>query len=300
MKTIAFLSALMLLAACNGGGGGGSSSSSSASQDYFGLWRVCENYDSGSDQVDDSSVLTVLTIADGSTSVSKVNYNVINCVNGNEEYKYQYFFSSSQTGSTIQTTLLFDTATSLAASDVTFNNNTNYCGFNNWVLNVPKVVTGRNCQGEITNVGDQSTLSLNRVGNNLTIGDLTYSLDLSPELSPSAISIPNQNFSATDGESLAIYLSISNGNYQLYRYDLVQKRYNVESGSYSPGSFTITSSTPVGCHSGVKSRPYELGDVGLGINFEEENTIVFLERAYESEANFRNGTLQGGFTTACF
>jgi hypothetical protein len=172
------------------------------------------------------------------------------------------------------------------------------------VLNVPQNTLGRTCQGETSNSGDVETYTLARSGNNLTIGELTYELAIGIDFTPAGLTLPNGSFAYSDGANVAIFGTFSAGSYSVYRYDLVSRVYNIESGTYTSSNnvvnFTVTSSTPGGCFSGSASRRFTTGSLGITMEFTESDLILFAQKVSYSESNFRSAFLGGGFSSGCF
>ncbi len=294
----------LFLVSCNGGGGGGGSSTSEALTSHLGIWAVCDNYDANSDGTNDSSLQAILTIAADSASLMRTNFTGVNCVSGSEEYRFSNASSYTRSGNVYTTILKSETYVSLKASDVTWNNTNSWCGLTNWVLNVPQNILGRFCDGEISNSGDVDTFTLNRSGNSLTIGELTYDLAIGIDFTPAGLTLPNGSFAYSDGANIAIFGTFSSGNYSVYRYDLTSKVYNVETGTYTSSNnvvnFTVTSSNPGGCFSGSASRRFTTGSLGITMEFTESDLILFAQKVSYTESNFRSAFLGGGFSIGCF
>jgi hypothetical protein len=292
------------LVACNGGGGGGGNSSTETLIPHLGIWAVCENYDGNEDGTNDSSLQSILTIAEDSSSLIQTNFTGINCVGGSEEYRYSNTASYTRSGNTYSTVLKSDTYVSLKASDVTWNNANLWCGLNNWVLNVPQNTLGRNCGGVTSSYGDVQSFTVVRSGNSLTIDQLTYTLAIGTDFTPAGLTLPNGSFAYSDGATIAIFASFNSGSYSVYRYDLASKVYYTETGTYTSGNnvvnFTVTGSSPAGCASGSASRRFTTGSLGLTMEFSEIDLILFAQKVSYSESNFRTAFLGGGFSVGCF
>ncbi len=293
---------LLLAVACNGGGGGGGESTSLTS--HQGIWAFCSDYDANSNNVDDSSILYVLTIAQDSVALTRTNYTDVNCQSGDEDYRYSNTASYTRSGNDYTTILKSDVYTALSASDVSWSNANSWCGISNWVINVPQSTLGRSCDGEIFSEGDVMTYTAVRNGNILTIGENTYELAIGTDLSPAGLTIPNGTFAYSDGVSFAALAVINSGSYSLYRYDLASKVYSVESGTYTSSNnvanFTVTGSSPSGCNSGSASRRFTTGSLGITMEFLSDDLIIFAQKTTSSESSFRTAFLGGGFSLGCF
>jgi hypothetical protein len=303
MKSGYLLSFLIFLVACNGGGGGGSSSQVSLIS-HQGIWSNCEDYDGNSDSVDDSSILSVLAIGEDSAALTQTNYTDVGCNAGDEDYRYSNTASYTRSGNVYTTILKSDTYVSLSAADVTYSNNNSWCGISNWVINVPRSTMGLDCDGEIANEGDIDTYAISGGGSQITIDSTTYDLAIGTDFTPAGLTLPNGTFGYSDGVSFAALSVINGGNYTLYRYDLASKTYNVESGTYTSSNnvaqFNVTSSTPVGCYSGSADRRFTSGLLGVTMEFEESDLVIFAQKVSYSESNFRSAFLGGGFSLGCF
>jgi len=292
---------LLLAVACNGGGGGGSSTSEVS---HLGIWAECESYDGNGDGNNDSSILSVLTIAQDSASLSQTNFAAINCPSGMEEYRYSNTASYTRSGNVYTTILKSDTYVPLSSFDVTWSNNNSWCEYNNWVLNIPKDTLGKSCDGEVASFGDVSTYTVIRNGDSLVVGEVTYELAIGTDLSPAGLTLPNGSFAYSDGVSFAALAVINSGSYSLYRYDLASKVYSVETGTYTSSNnvanFTVTGSSPSGCNSGSASRRFTTGSLGITMEFLSDDLIIFAQKTTSSESSFRTAFLGGGFSLGCF
>ena len=295
---------LFLVVACNGGGGGGGNSGTTTLAPHQGIWAVCENYDGNEDGTNDSSIQSILTIAEDSSSLIRTNYTGINCVSGSEEYRYSNTASYTRSGNSYTTVLKSDTYVSLKASDVTWNNANAWCGLTNWVLNVLQNTLGRNCGGETSSYGDVQSFTVVRSGNSLTIDNLTYDLAIGTDFTPAGLTLSNGSFAYSDGVSFAAFAIFNSGSYNVYRYDLVSKAYFIETGTYTSSNnvvnFTVTSSNPSGCISGSASRRFTTGSLGVTMEFEEDNLVIFAPKVAYTESQFRTAFLGGGFSLGCF
>lgn len=299
---LGILLSLLLAVACNGGGGGGESSSSEVS--HLGIWAECESYDGDGDGNNDSSVLSVLTIAQDSASLSQTNYTAVNCQSGMEEYRYSNTASYTRSGNVYSTILKSDTYVPLTTSDVTWSNDNSWCEYNNWVINIPKDTLGKSCDGEVASLGDVNTYTAIRSGDSLVVGEVTYELAIGTDLSPAGLTLPNGSFAYSDGVSFAALAVINSGSYSLYRYDLASKVYSVETGTYTSSNnvanFTVTGSSPSGCNSGSASRRFTTGSLGITMEFLSDDLIIFAQKSTLSESSFRTAFLGGGFSLGCF
>jgi hypothetical protein len=292
------------LVACNGGGGGGGNSGSTALAPHQGIWSACESYDGDENGTDDSSIQSILAIAEDSISLIRTNFTGTNCVSGSEEYRFTSTTSYTRLGNSYTTILKSDTYVPLKASEVASDNSFAWCGLTNWVLNVPQNTLGLNCGGVTSSYGDVQSVTILRSGNSLTIDDLTYDLAIGTDFTPAGLSLPNGSFAYSDGVSFAAFAIFSSGTYNVYRYDLASKAYFIETGTYTSSNnvvnFTVTSSNPAGCVSGSASRRFTTGSLGLTMEFVEDDLILFAQKVSYAESNFRTAYLGGGFSLGCF
>ena len=174
----------LILTACNGGGGGGGGGESSAQslESHLGVWGYCENYDGNNDNILDSSVQAYASVGDGSLGVERTNFSGINCPSGSAEYKFVENYTYTRSGNTYSSILQYASYTPLSAGDVSWNNTNSWCGLTNWVLNNPQSILGRNCGGDVVNIGDTSQESIIRNGDTLVTGDTVYSLIVGTDL----------------------------------------------------------------------------------------------------------------------
>lgn len=299
---LGLLLTLLLVAACNGGGGGGGSSSAEVS--HLGIWSECEDYDGNGDAVNESSILSVATISSDSASLSQTNYTDIGCQSGDEDYRYMNVASYTRKGNVYTTSLQSETYVALSTSDVSYSNTNSWCGLSNWVINVPQNILGRTCDGESSNPGDIETFTAIRNGDSLTIGEVTYVLAIGTDFTPAGLTLPNGSFAYSDGVSFAALAIVNSGSYSIYRYNLDSKTYNLETGSVTSSNnlanFTVTGSSPVGCNTGSASRRFTTGSLGLTMEFEEDDLVIFAPKVTYTESQFRTAFLGGGFSLGCF
>lgn len=136
------------------------------------------------------------------------------------------------------------------------------------------------------------------------VGEVTYELAIGTDFTPAGLTLPNGTFAYSDGDSFASLAIINGGSYSLYRYDLASKVYHVETGTYTSSNnvanFTVTASTPAGCNSGSASRRFTTGSLGVTMEFEEDNLVIFAPKVTYTESQFRTAFLGGGFSLGCF
>lgn len=304
MKNL-YLSLLMavVFVSCKGGGGGGGGSTVTAAS-HLGVWSNCHDYDGNSDTVNDSSTLALLSIGEDSTAYQVTNYSSIGCTSGQEEYKVSSSSSYTRSGNTYSLILKEETYVSLSAGDVSWNNTNSWCGKTNWVINVPQSSLGLNCDGITSNYGDIDSATAVRSGDTLSDGDTTYQLAVGTDFTPAGQTIANGSYTFSNGVSFALFAVFNSGNYTVYRYDLENKLYNTETGTYASSNnvvdFTVTSSNPGGCNSGTSSRRFASGSLAITMEFVAEGLILIAPKVYYSEAQFRSAFLGGGFSVGCF
>jgi hypothetical protein len=293
----------VIFVSCNGGGGGGGGSTVTAAS-HLGVWSSCENYDGDGDTVNDSSNLSLLSIGESSTSFQATNYSSTGCSAGQEEYKVSSSSSYTRAGNNYSLILKEETYVSLSAGDVSWNNTNSWCGKTNWVINVPQSSLGLNCDGITSNYGDTDSATAVRSGDTLSDGDTTYQLAVGTDFTPMGQTIANGSYTFSNGVSFALFAVFNSGNYTVYRYDLENKLYNTETGTYTSSNnvvnFSVTSSNPVGCNTGSASRRFAIGSLALTMEFVAEGLILIAPKVSYSEAQFRSAFLGGGFSLGCF
>lgn len=293
----------VIFVSCNGGGGGGGGSTVTAAS-HLGVWSNCEDYDGNGDTVNDSSILSLLSIGESSTSFQATNYSSTGCSAGQEEYKVSSSSSYTRAGNNYSLILKEETYVSLSAGDVTFSNTESWCGKTNWVINVPQSSLGLNCDGTTSNYGDTGSAAVTRSGDTLFDGETTYQLAVGTDFTPAGQTITNGSYTFSNGVSFALFAVFNSGNYTVYRYDLENKLYNTETGTYASSNnvvdFTVTSSNPGGCNSGTASRRFASGSLAITMEFVAEGLILIAPKVYYSEAQFRSAFLGGGFSVGCF
>ncbi len=297
----------IIFSGCNGGSGGGSSENNSSGitlENHLGIWGACIPKDFNNDNVFEASTYNTIMILDNTISEIETIYSGTGCILANQQYKYDVNYSYTRSANTYSLVLQNKVYTSLSSSDVTWNNTNNWCGWNNWVINTPKNLIGRNCGGYTDQIGDTANATISKGGSNLIVEGSNFSLLVGLDLSPQGHTIATGSYTYSDGTTYAIYATFSGSTYQVYRYDLVSKFYNIENGNYSSSNnvanFTTTTSSPVGCISGSSSRRFATGSVAITLEFQEDNATLIAISTNMSESNFRNVYLGGGFSLACF
>ena len=323
MKILLFVIMATLIACGGGGSGGGSSSAPGGSTaggssggssgggsevtqvniapEYVGLWAKCFNLSS-------ISQLYVFSISTNSLVASYITYYGLNCQTADVGYMQKYVYQVSRSGDTYTNTLVGASTTSMSSGDVTYNNNTSYCGENDWVINVPKDVLGKNCEGVTSSLGDTGTNELKIVGSNLEItgGSDPFQVEPieRPDFNHSGASVYNGNYAFQDGNH-AFFLEINNGSYSMSGYDIEGRVYSTETGTYATDGtifiFTIASQDP-SCDATIGDE-WALNfsnNIGLALIFKNNKDEIYTaEDISWTEEQFRNAYVGSGFVKGC-
>jgi len=299
-----FLFLLVSIIACNGGGGGSSNKQAlSTNSNHLGVWTVCEDIDNDDDTVNDSSILHVLAIDTSAIGYYRTIYSSTFCNSGSEQYKFTSISSYIRSGNSYTMTLKSETYVSLSAIDVSWNNLNSWCELTNWQLNVPQNILGKTCEGEYSQAGDVSHSTATRNGDILISDELSYNLAISGDLTPRGETLQNGTYAYSDGEKTAIMGAFNNGNYTVYYYDIENREYTTETGTYSSSNnvvtFTASSSNPIGCATGGASRRFSNGSLALTLELAESDLILYAMKVTYTESQFRNEFLGAGFSVGC-
>jgi hypothetical protein len=296
---------LLIISSCKGGGGGGGGGKNEESDasppepvtynvkdEHLGLWAACIN-----DFGDNTSMLYTYSLSSYSLTSAFIYYSNVNCQTANLVFE-ERFVSEVLRDDTKHTTYLVGASSkSLVASDVTYNNTNSYCGFNDWVLNTPKNILGRNCMGNTNTTGDMGEFYLSKNGTALVVtGETDNPIELQP------IHRPNFNHSDTpisNGTYGVLYNDISylyelnNGNYTIHAHNVKDSTYYQQSGTYSVSenivTFTMASESPncgtiVGDEFGLYYSPYAVSLILKNV----KNDIMVAEALTWTSTQFIN------------
>lgn len=302
MKNLGLVLLGVLLTACKGGGGGGGGSSAPDVISY-GVYQICE-YDSNSDM----SSRSLIYINETLLSEVITYYNGANCQSGNEAFDERYVYSYSNTGSAYRLAVEAYTSSSLSAPDVTYNNTNSYCGFSNWVLNVPKNALGRDCLGTTINQGDYIDVTAVKTGSSLAVtsqsGTTTYALTGAWDFTNQGQTVANGNWVFYDG-SQGAYLTTNSGNYSITYYDPATLRYFTENGTYTSANNVMTSTVvsyvpDCGTDEGsTDSKSFSQTSFSLAIK-DVGALDILLEKVPYTNVQFRDSFLGAGYSAGCF
>lgn len=305
MKKLALMFLSIAMIACKGGGGGVGSSAVTEVNPY-GVYQICE-YDSDSDMSSRS-----LIYLNGNLFTETITYYLgANCQAGSEVFDERYIYSYSKTGTNYRIYLEGLTSTSLNNGDLNFNNTNSYCGYNNWVLNVPKNILGRDCAGTTLNQGDFADVTAVMSGTNLVVTSsertVTYTQAGAWNFSPQGQTIANGNWAYFDG-GIGAYLVTNNGSYTMTYFDPDTQRYFTENGTYTSSNnvmnLTVVSYVPdCGNDEGTTETKrfaqtsFSLAVEGVG---EDDDVDILLEKVPYTQNQFRDAYLGAGYLAGCF
>lgn len=294
---------LLAFASCNSGGGKSTTSAISNSAGIEGVWESCLNY-----EADSLSEKNIYLITDKVIQQVTTTYSGSNCIKGNEEYNYRYIMSYFLSGSNIHLSMESVTSTSLDPSDVSYSNTNNYCGYNNWVLNIPKNVSGRNCGGVTNSIGGSSTLSYEKSASRLSFisNESTIQMTLSSafDFSQRGQTITDGNYVYFDGET-GIYVSLDTGVYTVVYFDVATQRTYAEGGSFTSSNnildFEVVGYVPSYCGNNIGERfqlPFSSTSFSLALKY--PNFSILAEKVSMSISEFSTAYTGKSFTPGCF
>lgn len=252
------ISALLVLSACNGGGGGGSAPAATATpnpvpvqnyivDEHIGLWAKCVN-----DAPNTRSLLHTFSFSRHSASQNIVFFAGANCQLANAAYEERFVYDVDKYGDKHLAFLDGASTASISASDVTYSNTNSYCGFTNWVQNVPRLTMDRTCGGVIIRSDDIKEFFLSLANGKLTITGMSANpIELQnfhkPNFNHTGTAIPNGGYVYYNSE-LANFYIISGNNYERYvknsKTATVQKQTGTFTISGNQVTFTVGSETP--------------------------------------------------------
>lgn len=300
MRVFGCVVLLMLLVACKGGGGGGGVTSGSS---LNGVYQNCE-YNSDDDY---SMRSTIFVNADMISEVIRY-YSGAGCTTGNDVYEDRSIYNYTKISSGYRLIYVGMSSTSLAASDVTYNNTNSYCGYNNWTINIPKLILGRNCGGDVINEGDYMDVNVRKSGSSLVVkssgGTFTY-----PSIGPWNFSnqgqtVANGSWFYYDGTVGAI-LATNNGNYTMTYFDPNTMRYFTATGTYTSSNnvvkTTVVSYSPdcADDEGSTYSEKFTQTTYSLAVQGETANEGTLFEKIPLTEAEIR-GAIFSGYSAGCF
>lgn len=168
MKVLGMFFCILTLVSCNGSGGGGGSSSSNDNLNLVGTWLAdCED-DSG-----ESSQLEWVVTSSVATFRQSF-YSDTGCSEGDKYEINDYNYSYETTATSFVGTLNSFEITLTDSSTVSSENSSSYCGYNDWVINVEKDVTGQDCDGLTENAGDSASADITQDENSMTLAGVDY------------------------------------------------------------------------------------------------------------------------------
>lgn len=304
MKKLSWIFLCLVLVSCKGGGGGGASSEALEDSTHYGVYQACKNFPG-------ENVSRRTIIYTNETLLSEVNtyYSNYDCQEGNQNWDLRYIYSYTRTGNNYRLYVEGMTITSLSSVDLNYNNSNTFCGYNNWVLSVPKNVLGKNCDGDIVNQGDYMDVTAVKSGSTLavTIDSQTTNFTMTGawDFSTHGQTVANGNYAFFNG-TIAAYLVIANNTYAIAYFDPATKRYFIEDGTFSSANnvatLTVGSYSPdCGTDEGSQViRKFAQTSFSLAIEGMDETKSVLFEKVPFNVVQFRDAFLGTGYTAGCF
>lgn len=302
MRRLGYVLLLAFVIACKGGGGGGSVITPVVVAN--GVYQVCQ------DQTDDGvSFRSTVYLNESMLSEVSIYYTGLGCGAGNEDYEERATYSYTKSGGSYR--LVFEglTATSLSNSDLTWNNTNTYCGYNNWLLNVPKTILGQSCLGDTISQGDFQDVTVSNAGTGLVVvapgGTFTYALTGAWNFANQGQTVSNGNWAYYDGASGA-YLTTNGGSYTISYFDKTTMRYFTENGTYTSANNVMqitvgTYSHPCATDGGTTTpQNFTQTAFSLALQGESANEGLLFEKVSFTQAQFISSVLSGGYTAGCF
>lgn len=302
MRVVVYAFLLMLLVACKGGGGGDSVTSGAGS--FNGVYQLCENNT-------DDNISMRSTVFVNSVMISEVTryYGGLNCGAGNELFEDRSIYNYAKNGSGYRLAYVAMTSTSLSASDLNYSNSNSYCGYNDWTLNIPKLILGRSCDGDTINYGDYMDLNVRKSGSNLVISGSSGTAFTYPSIGPwnfanQGQTVANGTWVYFDGETGAI-LSTNNGSYTMTYFDPNTLRYFTATGTYTSANnvvqtTTVSYSPDCGDDEGTTySEKFVQTNFSLAIQGPTANEGTVFEKTPLTSAEIQ-GAIFTGYSAGCF
>ena len=304
MKNLTILLLLpLIMTACKGGGGGSSENSVTATNSIEGVWESCVK--SNTDSMSEKNVYLITDKVIQHVSTSFIGQN---CVPGNEEYNYRYIMSYEISGSNVDVTIESVTSTSLRSSDVTYSNTNSYCGYNDWAINVPKNVSGRDCGGSTTSIGAHVTYAFTKTSNSLDFekGSIKIHTTLSSafDFSQRGQILSDGTYAYFDGKT-GIYMNLNAGVYSVFYFDMATLRIFGEGGTYTSANnlitFTVGEYYPTTCGTNVGETfniPFSKTSFSLALKY--PHISILGEKVTMSMNEFSSAYMGQTFTLGCF
>lgn len=303
MRTFLFTLILLLAISCGKTEkASGFKTTVSLSTAIGGLYELCTN-------LTDYGLSIKSTLLYNPPSIVEIDtfYDGDSCNSGSELWNQKYIMIAPDTSSVV---LVGAIVTSLSNSDVTDSNSVSYCTYNNWVLNVPKNILGKDCGGNTILYGQSLNISFSKSGTSLNVatenGSVLYPLLKTIDFSDQGHTLTNGNYAYSVGER-AFFFIFSSGTYSVTTYDKETFRYYREDGTYvsTPDnqlSMTVSSYTPdCGTDEGTTHIfAIDQTSLSLGIRGEDETEGLILEKIPYTEVQFRAAYIPGTYSAGCF
>lgn len=264
------------------------------------------------DDDEDRSIRTLVHFGLPSIVVSYRYYNKTGCQSGSEhdEEKYIYKISmadymNAENGKAMNISLVNYIVTPLSYDSATDMNRFENCELSNWSDQVPKSVLGKDCFGVIVDKGATQNLTFTMDENSLHVSDRSFSNIYQKDNYELWFNEFSKNNYFVIYENFAFHMEFLTTSYKYTAYDLVNKKYFTETGSYAFGntiSFYVdtylcnTSTSPVYKSFKLRKDSQQYVLIGADKTFEEK---VFA-RTMHNEEQFRETYLNDTFTQGCF
>jgi hypothetical protein len=301
MRFAGSLLLLLLVVACKGGGGGDSVTSGSAIMN--GVYQTCKYVSE-----DDYSMRSTVYVNDEMLSEVTRYYSSSGCLDANVLFEDRSIYRYAKNGSKYRLSYVGMSSTSLSSDDIDYNNTNSYCGYSDFVINIPKVTLGRNCDGSTVGTGDYMDVTLSKSGSNFTVvapgGTFHYASINGWNFTNQGQTVSNGSWYYFDGAAGAI-LSTNNGAYTMSYFDPQTSRYFTATGTYTSSNnsvqTTVTSYSPdCGDDEGsTYTEKFVQTAFSLSIQGETENEGTVFEKIDLTPTQIRNA-LFGSFSTGCF
>ena len=304
MKKCLMMGLLVLLGVgCKGKGD--ESVTSSNLGDILGAYSSCEQMKVNSQVF---SVKSLLFISEGTLSETYTLHSGSGCNSSYQIESISSQFELSQSGSQYNATLVAVTSTILSSAYTSTYNSYAYCGFTNWTTNVPKNISGADCDGVELSVGDSALIKVARSGAKLSItsnaGKSSYTTIDGLNFSSGA-NLTNGNYFMYNG-SMGLFVTINSGSYSATSYDSATSRNYTENGTYTVNGRNIVFSATSysnSCTGAVLASTDAIGfsqtSASLALK-DINNDFVLLEKASFTKSQFDSAHLRSSFSAGCF
>lgn len=297
MKFVAVVLSVLFLVSCNKKEG---SPINTTTPPDLGTYETCEN-------VDGISAKTKVFLNEISMAGTITFFASTDCPTGQELFSETDIYSYSRNGTSFSLTMESVSFALYNSTIVSQFNTQSFCGYSDWVINVPKRAAGRNCDGYMVSVGDQSSLSMYKSKGKLVISDAgeksSYTKVAGLEFNDVGQTAPNGSYVYYDG-SRGVHLLLSSPNFQMVIFNQANKRYYIKNGTYTSANNEIVFSTVVNtpdCDTDEGTpvtRGFNSSSISLAMDSVETDTWL-MEKINFTNNQFRDSYLQAGYTQSC-